>query len=91
MFSRSLCVVMVMCSCFYVLCGMLACYHEIHDALNAADDETRVKLKGLSHDYINANYVNVRLGGLLHSVKCCLVIGCFVTALEWCTQWLSGL
>lgn len=27
---------------------------------HVADDETRVRLKGLSHDYINANYVNVR-------------------------------
>jgi len=27
----------------------------------SVDDQTRVKLKALSNDYINANYVNVRL------------------------------
>ena len=37
---------------------------------NCADDQTRVKLKALSHDYINANYVNVRLCRLLISLLC---------------------
>jgi len=47
---------------------------EIHNILNAVDDETRVKLKGLSHDYINANYVNVRVVSFLHSLKGYVVI-----------------
>jgi len=33
------------------------------------DDQTRVKLKGLSHDYINANYVNVRPDALLFACE----------------------
>jgi len=37
---------------------------------NYADDQTRVKLKGLSHDYINANFVNV-------SVVCLLLCHCW--------------
>jgi len=40
---------------------------------DTADDQTRVKLKELPHDYINANYVNVRLVMLSVSLKCLFV------------------
>jgi len=49
---------MVVCLCLIVT---LSCNYKIHVVFNAADDETRVKLKGLLHDYINANYIHVSL------------------------------
>jgi len=48
--------------------------------LLSVDDQTRVKLKGLSHDYINANYVNVRLLVLLLNSD--IICSCFQSILN---------